>query len=86
MMLSAPRQAYGQGSMRWDLTRGSYEMQNTRHELSKANLKGLVYELKNQEPKWDLPMTQKKRMHFGSRGKSQKGPLGTETSLQNCQK
>ncbi len=43
---------------------GLYEMQNTRHELSKANLKGLAYELKNQA-KMGLAMTQKKRMHFG---------------------
>ena len=43
---------------------GLYEMQNTLHELSKANLKGIVEELKGQA-KMGLAMTQKKRMHFG---------------------
>ena len=43
---------------------GLYEMQNTLHDLSRANVKGIVEELKDQA-KMGLAMTQKKRMHFG---------------------
>ena len=43
---------------------GLYEMQNTLHELSKANLKGIVEEFKGQA-KLGLAMTRKKRMHMG---------------------
>ena len=42
---------------------GLYEMQNTLHELSRANVKGIAEELKSQA-KMGLTMTQKKRMHF----------------------
>ena len=43
---------------------GLYEMQNTLHDLSRANLKGIADELKTQA-KMGLAMTQKKRMHMG---------------------
>jgi heterodisulfide reductase subunit C2 len=43
---------------------GLYEMQNTRHELSRGNLKGIVEELKSQA-EMGLAMTRKRRMHPG---------------------
>jgi len=43
---------------------GLYEMQTALHELSQANLKGIVEEFKSQA-KMGLAMTKQKRMHLG---------------------